>query len=154
MGKSERLRELSTKLPGLSEENCSIESARDGDYNCVAWALGKDDEWWEPGMFWPEGASSGSTVVDFASVFLQRGFEFTRDRGHEKGVQKVAIYGTEFGVFEHVARQLPDGRWTSKLGPQEDVEHDTLEVLEGGEYSNVMAILKRPASSNEPEQPS
>jgi hypothetical protein len=30
----------------------------------------------------------------------------------------------------HMARQLPNGAWTSKCGPEEDITHFTLDALE------------------------
>lgn len=46
---------------------------------------------------------------------------------------------------EVVPRQLPTGRWTSKLGQAEDIEHD-LRALEGEIYRAVALILKRPVA--------
>lgn len=40
-------------------------------------------------------------------------------------------------------RQLPDGKWTSKLGALEDIEHDRLDALEGDDYGRVVAYMKR-----------
>ena len=44
---------------------------------------------------------------------------------------------------KHAARQLPSGRWTSKLGFLEDIEH-ALHDLEGTEYGAVVLVMKRP----------
>jgi len=49
-------------------------------------------------------------------------------------------------VPTHAARQLENGRWTSKLGELEDIEHD-LHHLASGAYGAVVQILKRPAGS-------
>ncbi len=51
------------------------------------------------------------------------------------------------GVPEHAARQLANGRWTSKLGRAEDIEHQ-LHDLEGEVYGTVALLMKRllPAS--------
>ncbi|MGK7932393.1 MAG: hypothetical protein AB4041_13310 [Microcystaceae cyanobacterium] len=43
----------------------------------------------------------------------------------EKGYQKIAVY-TLNNKPTHVARQLSDGAWTSKLGSSEDIQHHTL----------------------------
>ncbi|MCI0637958.1 MAG: hypothetical protein L0Y72_23715 [Gemmataceae bacterium] len=40
----------------------------------------------------------------------------------------------------HAARQLPTGRWSSKLGPSEDIEHD-LHALEGEIYGTIALKL-------------
>ena len=50
------------------------------------------------------------------------------------------------GEFTHVALQLPTGRWTSKLGGLEDIEHDTLKALEGIDYGEPVRFMKRPAA--------
>ena len=41
-----------------------------------------------------------------------------------------------------MARQLPSGLWTSKLGESEDIEHQ-VEGLEGSSYGNVLVYLCR-----------
>jgi hypothetical protein len=38
---------------------------------------------------------------------------------------------------------LPNGRWTSKLGEREDIEH-SLHDLTGMVYGSVVLVLKRP----------
>lgn len=51
----------------------------------------------------------------------------------------------------HMARQLPDGTWSSKLGPNEDITHFTLDALESygrahgarDEYGCDVLYLKR-----------
>jgi hypothetical protein len=48
------------------------------------------------------------------------------------------------GQPTHAAKQMESGKWSSKLGDWEDVEHATLEALEGDFYGKVAQILKRP----------
>jgi hypothetical protein len=45
---------------------------------------------------------------------------------------------------KHAARQLPTGRWTSKLGKAVDIEHDTPEGVTGPVYGAVVKFLRRP----------
>ena len=54
----------------------------------------------------------------------------------ESGFEKVALYGSGF-MYTHAARQLPDGRWTSKLGQKEDITHNTPDDVAGGVYGEV-----------------
>ena len=62
---------------------------------------------------------------------------------YESGYEKVAIYGKD-GEWKHAARQLTeDGTWTSKLGPEDDINHATLEALAGATYGTVVQIMKR-----------
>ncbi|MCG8587287.1 MAG: hypothetical protein MI757_21490 [Pirellulales bacterium] len=49
-------------------------------------------------------------------------------------------------MYTHAARQLPDGRWTSKLGKAEDIEHDSANDVAGGLYGEVVEFMKRPVS--------
>ena len=61
----------------------------------------------------------------------------------EEGVEKIALYADQGGEPTHMARQLRSGKWTSKLGELEDIEHDDLAILEGECYGQVVTILKR-----------
>jgi len=60
----------------------------------------------------------------------------------EIGFEKVAIYARD-GTPLHAARQITSGKWVSKLGPREDIEHD-LHGLAGNIYGSVAVILVRP----------
>ena len=51
------------------------------------------------------------------------------------------------GVPTHAARQMPSGRWTSKLGFREDIEHD-LHAVSGDLYGTVVLLLKRPRGNH------
>jgi hypothetical protein len=51
------------------------------------------------------------------------------------------------------SRQLPSGRWTSKLDRAEDIEHDPPHDVAGGIYGDIVQIMKRPVSSPEPVVP-
>jgi len=66
-----------------------------------------------------------------------------RDGSFEEGFEKLAIYGSGL-MYTHAARQLPDGRWTSKLGQHEDITHTTTEAIEGSDYGEVVQCMKRP----------
>jgi len=45
-----------------------------------------------------------------------------------------------------MARQLENGKWTSKLGELEDIEHDTLDVFDDSDYGTVACIMKKSKS--------
>ena len=76
-------------------------------------------------------------------MFLAMGYHDCGDAVFEPGFDKVAICGLGM-IYTHVARQLPGGKWTSKLGKGEDIEHDTPDDVAGGIYGEVMQIMKRP----------
>ena len=56
----------------------------------------------------------------------------------------MAVFADPTGPT-HAARQLADGRWSSKLGRREDIEHvlDALAGVDGDEYGQVVQVLKR-----------
>ncbi len=56
------------------------------------------------------------------------------------------MFADALGLPTHAARQLASGRWTSKLGKAEDIEHD-LHDLEGDLYGIVVLLMKRPLSA-------
>lgn len=111
--------------------------------------------WWEPtdppqpGYHWPAGASKTPTLDAVIEVFRARGYEPCPDSRPEAGYEKIAVY-TADGEFTHVARLLPTGRWASKLGAFEDIEHDTLDGLAGGEYGTPSHFLRRPVAPAPP----
>jgi hypothetical protein len=85
-------------------------------------------------------------------AFRALGYEPCADGHPEAGYEKVALYGnTTF--YTHAARQLPSGKWTSKLGPFEDIEHDTPDDVAGGVYGEVMVFMRR-AGAPHPASPS
>jgi hypothetical protein len=109
------------------------------DYNCVAWVtriktenidFSQDDE--------------GNPVIDpyfltsypYIEYFELHGFELCDSPDWEEGFEKIAIYEKD-GKFKHVASQLGNKNWTSKIGEFEDIEHYSLEALEGHPYKNM-----------------
>jgi hypothetical protein len=77
------------------------------------------------------------------AAFRALGYEFCDKEVLELNFEKIALY-SDFFVCTHAARQLPSGKWTSRLGKAEDIEHDTPDVVAGGVYGEVAIIMKRP----------
>jgi hypothetical protein len=131
-------------LPRLTADNYRETSPATWEYNCVAWAVGVVDAWWWPlpGHFWPEGVPREETIPAFLAAFALHGFLPHPTTDLEPDLEKVALYATSL-TPTHAARQLPNGWWTSKLGPAIDIEHQTLEDVAGGAYGEVVAVLSR-----------
>jgi hypothetical protein len=121
----------------------------DGAYNCIAWAA--DDihhkYWWPaPGGHWPFLVRREVSVPCFVKAFRCLGYIRSAHSRREFAYHKVALFAIhvsraptpvpraarDFGNWEptHMARQLPDGTWTSKCGGNEDIRHFTLDALE------------------------
>ena len=116
----------------------------------MAFANHDERHWWEAGRFggryvWPE--KTPDTLEGWTDIFVKQGFEVTNFREIEKGFEKVAIY-IDFSDMRpgHVA--FSDGVvWRSKLGRSVDIEHASLDLLEGDqnwEYGIVERVLRRP----------
>ena len=139
---------LADLFPKLTTENHEITSPRTIRYNCIAWAAHNTERWWQPGVFWPVDSSrEDHGIGNIVAAFQSLGFEECDDGALEEGFEKLALYGSAM-MYTHVARQLPDGRWTSKLGQLEDITHATTEVIEGGDYGEVVQYMKRRVSTD------
>ena len=118
-------------------------------YNCIAWAAGKTDQWWwpiaEPGTFWPIKIDpiDPTSLQQFIRAFEFDGYSVCKHSRFENGYEKVAIFVGDHNEVTHAARMLPDGVWTSKMGKGEDIEQETLEVVEGRAYGKAVAFLRR-----------
>lgn len=115
------------------------------EYNCIAWAYEITDKWLWPGhqdSYWPSGVTGADLLESITQLFLSNGYEKCDTPELEEGYKKVAIYVNQQGPT-HIARQVESGRWTSKLGILEDIEHETLEALEGDAYGKATAFLKK-----------
>lgn len=68
------------------------------------------------------------------------------DASVEAGFQKFAIYTDVQQAPRHVAKQLVNSEWTSKIGQYEDFQHKTLEALtsEVPAYGTIAQIMKKP----------
>lgn len=134
-------------FPSANSLNYYITSPQSPAYNCVAWAADSIDRPWWPfegaGAYWPPTVIRELTVAAFAAAFSSIGYHVCNDNALEPGYEKVAIYAKD-GVPQHVAKQLPSGRWTSKLGNAEDIDHLSPLVLEGNEYGHVVVVMRRP----------
>ena len=78
-------------------------------------------------------------------VFTGLGISVCSTDEKEPGYDKVALYARH-GRWTHAARQLEDGQWTSKLGPDEDVTHSSPKSLTGELYGEVHCIMRRPSA--------
>jgi hypothetical protein len=114
-------------------------------YNCIAFAAGIEDEWVDPLGVWPDDIGKDDTVENLIEVYRRYGFEPCDDSQMELGFDKLAIYATDGGVvYQHAARLHSDGQWWSKIGPDDDILHPTLEALECEQYGQVVKFMRRP----------
>ena len=141
------------ELPRPAKAEHRITSRPRSGENCIAHAAGAKDEWWEPhdDRIWPFPPGHpcyNYRVESLVCVYESLGYRVCASAVHEPNCEKIAIYGRN-GIYEHAARQnIVDGTWTSKLGPEDDINHTTLEALidtaDGVKgYGNVVVVMSR-----------
>jgi hypothetical protein len=138
--------ELEQTFPNLRASGYRITGPATKRYNCIAWAAGDQDAWWQGELadaYWPEGIPADGTVQSLVALFQSLGYQLCASPELEQDFDKVAIYA-KGAEYTHAARQLADGGWTSKLGQSVQIEHATLDALVGEAYGVVAHILKRP----------
>ncbi len=138
----------SDDFPRLTEQNHRITSPATPDYNCIAWSAGDVEHWWQPRVYWPIATSDDDYGIGILEqAFLSLGFDECNDSTLESGYEKVALYGASL-FYTHASRQLPNAKWTSKLGASEDIEHDSPDDIAGGIYGEVVQFMKRASAES------
>ena len=140
-------RELEELFPNLADSGYEITGEASLVYNCTAWALGITSQRWDcdvPGSYWPPSLPRDNRIETLMRLFAGEGFSLCDDDSPEPGYKKIALYAF-VGLFTRVARQLEDGRWTSKLGKREVITHSSPANLTGGFFGNVHCIMRRPS---------
>jgi len=139
--------EYRVHFPGLTDDNHDKSSEIDPNYNCIGHAAGSI-LWWEPvralggNIYWPHTAPLQNTIAAYQKAYQFIGYVDCADGSVEAGYEKIALYIKD-GTLKHAARQLADGKWTSKLGRDLDIWHSDPGVLEGQKYGHVQIYMKR-----------
>jgi hypothetical protein len=142
------LSDIQADFPNLKPGEWKQSSPRDDGYNCIAFAVHDARQFWDPdsigvkGYYWPPGIPKDFRVSTLIKLYEIHGFTVCASADLEETYERIAIYGID-DEGTHAARQLQKGVWTSKLGPEEDIEHQTPEGLESDLYGHVLVIMKR-----------
>ncbi|HEX8140689.1 MAG TPA: hypothetical protein VF544_24195 [Pyrinomonadaceae bacterium] len=150
--KLQAAKDLPQEFENLLTGTFEVKSPWTAVYNCIAFAAGEDHRKWWPipqeyarqDRYWPEGVSRKEEVKSFIAAFQTLGYEPCESPELEEGIEKVALYVNSKDVPTHMARQLPNGKWISKLGDKQDITHDSLHQVEGKTYGTARQILCRP----------
>jgi hypothetical protein len=146
--------DIERNFPNLAADGWKKTSQATSDYNCFAFALHDQDDWYSPlpiwGYYWPaDEVPRNTTLPTMIELFrCEGGFEPCQNGEYQEGFEKIALYVNQAGNVTHVARQLDSGSWTSKLGNLADIEHPLLSSLEDAgtkslDYGRVARFLKR-----------
>lgn len=144
MSAAERLKGI---FPGLAScPSFRITSPQSEDYNCIAWAVDDTGQWWWPDSqcqsYWPAEVPRTLDVESFEKAYATLGFTKCNGPDAEDGYIKIAVFA-KGGKPQHAARLIHNDVWTSKLGPQEDIEH-SLEALNGSIYGKPVLFMRKP----------
>jgi len=93
--------------------------------------------------YWPRNVARLETLDAFARAYGTLGYLPCADGSLEAGFEKIALYVDASDTPTHAALQLSNGKWTSKMGDFEDIEHETVDDVGGGAYGTAVAYLKR-----------
>jgi hypothetical protein len=83
----------------------------------------------------------------FIQAYGTKGYSLCYNNSLEEGLEKIALFGKEINGIPtptHAALQLASGVWTSKLGPFEDIEHPSVDAVNGPVYGSIVCYLSRP----------
>lgn len=123
----------------------------DEKYNCTAFAAGDTERYWDPnlafsggGYYWPPGAKKGRDLASYIDAFEAIGYEQCADGELDSAYEKIVLYADDYGYVHHVARQLSDGKWTSKLGNDVDISHPTPDCLISDMFGKPARYMRRP----------
>jgi hypothetical protein len=146
---------LLSRHPSLKRSGFRPSSPYDANYNCIALAAGETHQPWWPGQYpdyhWPD-PDADESIETFVEAFENMGFVTCDNSAPEYGFQKVALYAVThpdgWKQPRHMAVQLRDGEWKSKLGKDKDIIHKRLAHLEDNtlhswSYGKVVVILKK-----------
>ena len=141
------LADLYRVFPNLAKSDAKKKSSETANYNCIAWAANETRRRWWPrasGYYWPANIRDDDSLEAFVEAFATLGYEPCTEAHQEPGYEKVAVYAFA-GHVKHMARSLDNGKWTSKLGDLEDIEHeldDLTSIFQNG-YGETVQILRR-----------
>lgn len=138
----------------MDKKGLKITSQATPHYNCIAYAAGDENNWWQPPrpypigrvVYWPPSFPPDMTWDTLKGIFSSLGYTECESGAYEPGFEKVALYGTADQV-KHAAKQLPTGKWSSKLGMGHDVTHQSSRCVAGEGYGTIISYMKRSRSA-------
>jgi hypothetical protein len=144
---------LELRFRSLQKNYYSKTSERASKYNCVSYVANDYTRpWWpvpypnEPGYYWPiENSDGDESLNEFVEGFESLGYKICENGELEENYTKIVIYIDENDMPSHMAKQLENGKWSSKCGTLEDIEHD-LDALcgsHGDGYGRVASFMKK-----------
>lgn len=145
---------LDSEFPIAAKEGYDVTSCATKTYNCIGWALGDDSNNWGPVLGYKWRGEYTLAARSLVALFESEGYERCNSSRLERGYEKVALYADADGDWRHAAKQLATGRWTSKIGECDDIEHKRPESLESDIYGRVHCLMRRKLPASESRETS
>jgi hypothetical protein len=150
--------EIEDQIPELATTSYEIKSDPTIRYNCFAWAARDSANYWDPlqigkGYFWPLGPPAFPNLASYVAAYETQRFRECNSTSLEPGKEKIAIFVDRAGDPFHAARQLPSGRWTSKLGDKHDIEHGLADIDGARLIGRLAVVMERPCPGPPPVPP-
>lgn len=139
-------KDIENIFPELATDGYKLTSPETVSYNCIAWSVSDNTKWWWPDgiNYWPENILCIETVEAFKSMYESFGFVVCENTDLEVGFEKIVLYIDPItNKPKHASRQLPDGKWTSKLGKLKDISHNTPTGVKGSVYGVPYLFMKK-----------
>ena len=134
--------------PRLKKNKFHFTSEQTPYYNCFSWAMKVTNIWMDMYYFsnkfnikYSELDHSANGYAEILKKYFN--YEICPDGSFEKNMEKVVLYENKYGEWTHIARQLDNGNWTSKLGKLEDIEHYNINCLSDGDYGNPVIYMRK-----------
>ena len=138
-----KIRRIAKYFPNLINNHCKIIHPLSRHYNCISWTVNDQKKWWWPDQdrlhYWPDEAIRDESIEAFIQFYGLMGYVVCENGSTEEEFEKISIYIVN-GKPIHAARQLNNGKWSSKIGGFEVIEH-TLEALTGSEFGVTLKKL-------------
>jgi len=141
------INQLLGQFPNLQLHLSCISSPKTASYNCIAYAASDVNRWWWPDAYgqyyWPERVLRTASLPAFQQAYESLGYQLCGNGRHEANLEKIAVYHLNRAPT-HAARQLGDGRWTSKMGQWHDIVHTERCLTGSPEYGDIAFFMSRP----------
>ena len=138
--------QLEEMFPALRGTSWDIKSDGTPVYNCLAWAVGENHRRWDTDKphYWPDNNRHKFGIAYLVAAYRAVGFVVSNIDAcvPDAEYEKIVLYCRDT-EGSHAARLLANGRWTSKIGSHEDIEHETPGSLIGSVYGKPMVYMRR-----------
>src|SRR5262249_24346848 len=95
---------LKRLFPNLKSGHVRVTSRKTRQYNCIAWAVGISDRWWDPnpGYGWPVSLNYDTlndidTIEILEQAYKSIGFIVCEHPNWEEGYETIALYADQEG---------------------------------------------------------